>query len=94
MGTLAWTVLVISGLLVAAGAGAIVVRMRRFRRQHAALAARLTVGGIIAYAVALISMRTGLARDVTPRFYAAMLMGIGVGALLAALYLALLDRRD
>jgi hypothetical protein len=91
--TLSWTVLGISGLLVAAGAVALVARLHRFRRPHAALAARLTVGGTIAYAAALISMLTGLVRDVTPRFYGAMLMGMGVGAMLAALYLALLDRR-
>lgn len=93
MGTLSWTVLGIIGVLVAASAVALVARLYRFRRPHAALAARLTVGGIIAYAVALISMLTGLVRDVTPRFYIAMLMGMGLGAMLAALYLALLDWR-
>jgi hypothetical protein len=81
------------GAVIAASAVARVRRMRRAGAPHATLATVLATGGTVSIGLALLISGAGWATAATPRFYTAMLLGIGLGALLAALYLDLVDRR-
>ncbi len=89
-----WSQIVLAalGALLATAAIARAWRMRRAGRPHAALATVLATGGTCASGTALLITAAGWAVAATPRFYTAMLLGIGLGALLAVLYLDLVDR--